>query len=575
MTQTAMPAAPSMPTRVGRYELRHPLGTGGMASVHLAVARTDAGHQEAYALKRMHPHLAQIRSYAAMFVDEARIASRIAHPNVCAVVDFGADGGEHFLAMELLLGEHFGKLIARLRRLPQADGATARRLLVSLIADACEGVHAAHELQAPDGTPMHVVHRDISPHNLLVTYDGRMKVLDFGVARAVGQQHRTVTGEVKGKFSYMAPEQMRGEALDRRADVWALGVVLWEALAMRPLFRRATQSETVLAVLAAEVPSLSECVPGIGADLEAIVCRALTADPTRRYPTARALARDLRAWSSTQGAVPHAGHVARWMAALFPEEHAAKQRLVQDVIRAPAEGAVHHVAEAPTMESRSTPSASMVVERRGRPPGADGDGASAPRRGWAGWLWAPVALAAVAGIALVVAAVQPRVVLSANPVAERADEAPETTPTRAVGAASVGAEASMGPSAPAAVAPPSPMSAPDEDRSAEARGAPAGSATADGPSQGEVETPSAAKPTRVTAPSRRRSRGTGQVNVAVRGGWAHVYVGRRRLGPTPGTYRLPAGRHVLRLRGDDGRVLARVPVRIDAGDTAQVAVALD
>jgi eukaryotic-like serine/threonine-protein kinase len=577
---TAMPAP--MPTRVGRYELRQALGTGGMASVHLAVARSGGGFHKAFALKRMHPHLAQIDAYAAMFIDEARIASRIDHPNVCAVVDFGAEEGEYFLAMELLVGEPFGKLIARMQRLPDAQRQAARAMLVSLVADACEGVHAAHELETPDGQPMQVVHRDISPHNLLVTYDGVMKVLDFGVARAVGQRHQTVTGEVKGKFSYMAPEQMRGEVVDRRADVWSLGVVLWEALAARPLFRRASQSETVLAVLAAEVPSLVELVPGLDASLDGIVRRALSIDPSTRYPTARAMARELRTWVAAQGAPPDAGHVAHWMVGLFPEERTAKRQLLRDVMEAPGGGELTPSVEVRHGDAPSVPSESKVVQRR------EGSGSSeAPTRRWLGrrghLVWPTVACAAGAALLWTWAA-GGEVVLSdgAAQVVPESAGAVESAPGGEVGGS---AETPPGgePVGPLGAAPPS-----DEHGAGEgvAEGSPAGddapeesgaaTASVDPEAQAAPRTAKSARTPRraARATPAARPRGTGKVNVAVRGGWAHVYLGRRRLGPTPGTYALPAGRHVLRLRGEDGEELARVPVQVEADGVAQVAVDL-
>jgi eukaryotic-like serine/threonine-protein kinase len=543
------------PRTLGRYELRHALGTGGMASVHLALVRSSEGFHKAFAVKRMHPHLAQISGYAAMFIDEARIASRIEHPNVCAVVDFGEVDGELFMAMELLMGEPFGRLLARLGRLSPDQRSGARPLMVSLLADACEGVHAAHELETPEGVPMRVVHRDISPHNLVVTYDGVMKVLDFGVARSAGQRHQTVTGEVKGKFSYMAPEQMRGEAVDRRADVWSLGVVLWETLAARPLFRRGNQSETILAVLSGEVPSLTGVEPAVDPELDAIVRRALSPDPSHRYPTARALARALRGWVAGCTAPIDAGHTAQWMAHLFPEEQEAQRQRLRALLDAPPPVEVD-VEEPPTVPSRS-----MVVQRpvRGRSP-------------WHRRLLVPAAVTATAALALVLT-------WSTTHVDAERPAPPPPPVSTAAPPAPLGAQADPVPApggAPAADAPPG-----EADPGSEAA-APEGPSTQRAPAAASEARAADAKPARRArrAPRRgtttaRPQQGTGKVNIAVRGGWANVYLGRRLLGPTPGTYTLPAGRHVLRLRDGDGGVIARVPVRVEADGTAQVAVKLD
>ncbi|MFW6051703.1 MAG: serine/threonine-protein kinase, partial [Myxococcota bacterium] len=374
--------------RFGRYELRHLLASGGMASVHLAVTAGSAGFQKVLAVKRMHPHLAHQPAFVEMFLDEARIASHVDHPNVCAVLDFGDVGGEHFMAMELLIGEPYGKLLARLFKRPAEERMRARRLLAHLLADACEGAHAAHELRSPEGEPLHVVHRDISPHNLVVTYNGVIKVVDFGVARAAQRFHQTTTGTVKGKFGYMAPEQMRGQPVDRRADVWSLGVVLWESLAGCSLFRRATQSETVLAVMNGRVPSLTALDPSIDPALDAIARRALAMDPADRYPTARAMGRALRAWAAQHGGLADAGELAAWMRHLFPGGLEARQQLVRRALARPLPG-----APAPAVAGGDPPpSHSTVVGRQPSSP----DAARARNRGSLVW---PLLGAAVLGAA--------------------------------------------------------------------------------------------------------------------------------------------------------------------------------
>jgi serine/threonine-protein kinase len=225
------------PERIGRYELCFELASGGMASVYLARAEGSPGFEKLVALKRIHPHLADERGYVEMFLDEARIASRITHANVCSVFDFGESDGEYFIAMEYLVGEPLSRVQRRV--VVNAEQRTSPLLparMARIIADACEGLHAAHELRDASGESLNVVHRDVSADNLFITYDGAAQVVDFGIAHARQRLHQTEAGQVKGTFPYMAPEQMTAAVVDRRVDVWALGAVLWELLALRRLF---------------------------------------------------------------------------------------------------------------------------------------------------------------------------------------------------------------------------------------------------------------------------------------------------------------------------------------------------
>ena len=210
--------------KLGRYELVWELGTGGMASVYLARVRGPAGFNKWLAIKRIHPHLAKDPRFVEMFLDEARIAAAVHHPNVAHVFDLGDDAGERFLAMEYLHGEHLGTVAVRAVR---ERGRLEPELAARIIASAADGLHHAHEARDAEGRHLGLVHRDVSPQNIFVTYDGSVKLTDFGIAKAAGRLTHTQTGGTKGKVSYMAPEQALGHAVDRRTDVWALGVVLW------------------------------------------------------------------------------------------------------------------------------------------------------------------------------------------------------------------------------------------------------------------------------------------------------------------------------------------------------------
>ncbi|MEL7371045.1 MAG: serine/threonine-protein kinase, partial [Myxococcota bacterium] len=211
-------------TWVGRYEICLKLADGGMATVYLARMVGPAGFQKLVALKCMHPHLVGQHDFLERFYDEARLVSRINHPHVCSILDFGLEGGVYFIALELLLGRTLTQMRSTLVKSAHRD------LCTTIIAAVARGLHAAHELTDAHGSPLGVVHRDVSPDNIVVTFDGDIKLLDFGVAKAADQLHLTRTRTVLGKFSYMAPEQLKGEPVDRRADVWSLGVIAWELL---------------------------------------------------------------------------------------------------------------------------------------------------------------------------------------------------------------------------------------------------------------------------------------------------------------------------------------------------------
>ena len=228
---------------LGRYELLAPIATGGMARVWAARLLGQGGFSKIVALKMILPDLAGDLEFEQMFLDEARIAAKLRHPNVCETFDLGEDKNTLFLAMEWVDGVSLLRLVRTADRDPsqQAPDAYIRRpiapgLAARIVADACAGLHAAHVLVDDDGTPLGVVHRDVSPHNLLVSANGTVKVTDFGVAMAFGKSHATATGQIKGKLSYMSTEQLTGGPIDGRADVFALGCVLYEiATWHRPL----------------------------------------------------------------------------------------------------------------------------------------------------------------------------------------------------------------------------------------------------------------------------------------------------------------------------------------------------
>ena len=269
----------------GKYTLVAKLATGGMAEIFLARLLSDGGFEKLVCIKRILPHLAKDPQFVAMFLDEARVVARISHPNVCQVFELGEIDGQYYIAMEYLAGVP----LSVFRRPDYYPSPPDPRLVAGFGVQACEGLHHAHQLKGQNGEQLGVVHRDISPQNLFVTIDGIVKVLDFGIAKVQDQSVRTSTGAVKGTYCYMSPEQLRGEKIDRRSDVWALGTVLWETLAQRHLFKRETEFLTFQAITTDPIPDICEVRPDVPPLVGDAIARAISRDPEMRFATARAL----------------------------------------------------------------------------------------------------------------------------------------------------------------------------------------------------------------------------------------------------------------------------------------------
>jgi serine/threonine-protein kinase len=241
-------------------------------------------------IKRILPHLARQTSFVSMFIDEARIGSRAKHPNLVEVHELGQVGTDLFLVMEYLVGENLASIV---RRLTRRQEQIPLGLCAYIIAEVCDGLHAAHELTDEGGNRLELVHRDVSPQNVFVTYGGDVKLLDFGVATAAHRLTQTATGDVKGKYAYMSPEQCRGEPLDRRSDIFSLGTVLYELTTQRRLFKRANELQVMRAITEDPIPRPTREIEGYPQVLEDICVRALARDPAQRYSTAAEMREDL------------------------------------------------------------------------------------------------------------------------------------------------------------------------------------------------------------------------------------------------------------------------------------------
>ncbi len=253
-----------------------------MATVFLARLGGAGGFQRLVAIKRLHPHLAKDADFVQMFLDEARLAARLHHPHVVPILEIGESEG-YYLVMEYVEGDTLARLLARSA---QAARPLPTKVSVRIALDTLAGLHAAHELVDDDGRPLEIVHRDVSPQNVLIGVDGSSKIADFGVARAASRLTTTRSGQLKGKLSYMAPEQARGKPLDRRADIFAMGIVLWEMLAQKRLFKGEGEADTLERVLNAEIPHLEKVAPHVPKPLADVAMKALDRDVDARFATA-------------------------------------------------------------------------------------------------------------------------------------------------------------------------------------------------------------------------------------------------------------------------------------------------
>ena len=270
---------------VGRYLVCAPIASGGMARVHLGRLLGLEGFSRTVAIKRLHAQLAQDPEFVSMFLDEARLASRIRHPNVVAPIDVVALDGEIFIVMEYVQGEAVSRLIQMSGNAPVPPAIVASVMYQVLL-----GLHAAHEASDERGKPLDIVHRDVSPQNILVGEDGVARVVDFGIAKAARRVHSTDGGKLKGKLGYMAPEQLRLEPLDRRCDVFAAGLVLWEMLTGQKLFPPDEPAGSLERMLRLELDPPSHVVPTITAELDAVVMKALQRNREARFDDARQMA---------------------------------------------------------------------------------------------------------------------------------------------------------------------------------------------------------------------------------------------------------------------------------------------
>jgi serine/threonine protein kinase len=308
-----------LPPMSTRYEITERLATGGMAEIYKGKVIGADGFEKVVVIKRILPEYTQDPDFVGMFVREAKLSTLLNHPNIVQVFDLGKHGDEYFITMEYVDGPNLHATAVRSFKMGYKPFPLRECLFV--MAEVCKGLDYAHRKCGADGQPLGIIHRDVSPPNILLSFDGTVKVADFGVAKARDQAVRTRTGVLKGKFGYMSPEQASGKPLDRRSDVFSLGVVLWELLAGKRLFKGQTPLLTVERVVRCEVPLLASFFPEIPPEVDALVAQALARDPVDRFQSAGEMGEAISDYLFAAGLKVSARDLSAFLRHIFLDEH--------------------------------------------------------------------------------------------------------------------------------------------------------------------------------------------------------------------------------------------------------------
>ena len=351
-----VPVAPR-PVTLGKYRIIAKLGTGGMAEVYLAIAHGAMNVNRLVVLKRLRDEQANDDAAREMFLDEARLAARLNHPNVIQTFEAGSEGGSWFLAMEYVEGQPFSRVLSKLK---QGSRSLEPRLAARIVADALAGLHYAHELTDFDGTPLSIVHRDVSPQNIMIAYGGVSKIVDFGIAKVAGSKE-TAHGVFKGKVAFMAPEQVLGSKVDARADIFAAGIVLWEALTGEHLLAAESPARTLYNLMNKEIARVSAVRADVPEALCAIVARALERDIEKRFPSAKAMRDALEDFISREGGLSDDA-VGELVTSLFADRKQTVQAQVKAQLAALSLGRTSDPDLSAVSKTHVRPAAAAVID---------------------------------------------------------------------------------------------------------------------------------------------------------------------------------------------------------------------
>jgi serine/threonine protein kinase len=377
----------------GEYRIVAQLGAGGMAEVYLAQRKGLAGFEKLVVIKKILPHLARKKSFVDMFLDEARIAAQLNHQNVVQTFDLGNEGGQYYIAMEYVEGESLKDVLHQSR---VANKAFHPALAAGIALQACNGLHYAHALHGADGAPLNIVHRDVSPQNILVSYEGTVRVVDFGIATASVRVNDTRTGYLKGKYGYMSPEQIELLRVDGRSDVYSLGVVLWESIAGKRLFNQNSDLSLLKAITEQDVPSPSVYNPALAEELCRITLRALARNRKHRYQSAADLGADLRMHLKTTSGEGDSSAIRKFMAGLFSERRKRKRRVIEEAL-----ASISRTSIIPSSDASPPP---RILEKKTYIFNQLTNGEEVPKQGQshnAKWLAVLLVIAAVLSVAVV------------------------------------------------------------------------------------------------------------------------------------------------------------------------------
>jgi len=326
------PAAPRGPTSFGQYKLVDRLAVGGMAELFLAHQSGPGGFEKPIVIKRIRPHLSRQSAFVRMFLNEARLAAQLNHPNIVQIHDLGKVGDSYYIAMEYLFGRDMRRIVPK----AEALGIPFPMVYALKIASSvCEGLHYAHQKVDLYGAPLNIVHRDVTPENIIVCFDGTVKVLDFGIAKAANRVEQTRAGELRGKLGYLSPEQCLGKPVDCRSDVFSLGAVLYEWLTGFKLFAGDTDVAVMRSIVDGKIYAPSYFRADIPGPVEAILMRALERDREKRYPSAWHLQQDLDRFLNQYDFTPTRVHLSNFLKQLFLDELEEEQKRLAPAVRPP------------------------------------------------------------------------------------------------------------------------------------------------------------------------------------------------------------------------------------------------